>query len=70
MGGSVRVDDLQQAQLDYLFLSSEPFPFSDKHVQELAVHLPNTRIVLVDGEMFWYGARMLQGEQYFKYILR
>ncbi len=46
---TVTIDDLQQAQLDYLFLSSEPFPFSDKHVQELAVHLPNTRIVLVDG---------------------
>ena len=67
---TVTVKDLQQAQLDFLFLSSEPFPFSDKHVKELAVHLPNTRIVLVDGEMFWYGARMLQGAQYFQHFLR
>ena len=67
---TVTVEDLQQAQLDFLFLSSEPFPFSDKHVKELAVHLPNTRIVLVDGEMFWYGARMQQGAQYFQGFLR
>ena len=63
---AVTVEDLQQAQLDYLFLSSEPFPFSDKHVQELAVHLPHTRIMLVDGEMFWYGARMQQAAPYFQ----
>lgn len=67
---TITVDDLQQAQLDYLLLSSEPFPFSDKHVQELAVHLPNTQIVLVDGEMFWYGPRMQQAAQYFHHFLR
>ena len=67
---TVTVDDLQQAQLDYLLLSSEPFPFSDKHVQELATHLPNTQIVLVDGEMFWYGPRMQQAAQYFQQFLR
>ena len=67
---TVTVDDLQQAQLDYLLLSSEPFPFSDKHVQELAMHLPNTQIVLVDGEMFWYGPRMQQAAQYFQQFLR
>ena len=67
---TVTVDDLQQAQLDYLLLSSEPFPFSEKHVKELAVHLPNTRIVLVDGEMFWYGPRMRQAAQYFQQFLR
>ena len=66
---AVTVDDLQQAQLDVLLLSSEPFPFSDKHVKELAVHLPNTRIVLVDGEMFWYGARMQQAAHYFQQFL-
>ena len=67
---TVTVDDLQQAQLDYLLLSSEPFPFSEKHVKELAVHLPNTQIVLVDGEMFWYGPRMQQAAQYFQHFLR
>lgn len=67
---TVTINDLQQAQLDYLFLSSEPFPFRDKHAQELAMHLPNTRIVLVDGEMFWYGARMQQEAQYFQHFLR
>lgn len=61
---SVTIEQLQQAKLDYLFLSSEPFPFQQKHIDELQQHLPRTRIQLIDGEMFWYGAKMAEAATY------
>ena len=61
---TVTVEQLQEAQLDYLLLSSEPFPFQQKHIEELQAHLPNTRIQLIDGEMFWYGAKMVEAATY------
>lgn len=46
-------------EADYVFLSSEPYPFGEKHIEELQNILPNSKIILVDGEMFsWYGSRM------------
>ena len=63
---AVTLAQLADAKLDYVLLSSEPFPFSEKHVQEFQPALPNTRLIFVDGEMFWYGARMLEAARYFK----
>lgn len=52
---------------DYLLLSSEPYPFKEKHRQELQEALPKTKVMIVDGEMFsWYGSRMLQAGDYLK----
>lgn len=51
---------------DYIFLSSEPFPFKEKHIEELQQICPNAEVILVDGEMFsWYGSRLLQAPKYF-----
>lgn len=51
---------------DAIFLSSEPFPFSEKHADEIKALLPESKIVLVDGEMFsWYGSRLLNAPEYF-----
>jgi ABC-type Fe3+-hydroxamate transport system substrate-binding protein len=62
----VSIDDLQTAGCQLLLLSSEPFPFKQKHIDELKTHLPQTKIILVDGEMFsWYGSRMLRAAGYF-----
>lgn len=66
---AVTIEDLQQANLDYLLLSSEPFPFSEKHIAEFERVLPNERMLFVDGEMFWYGARMLEAAHYFQQFL-
>ncbi|WP_261387425.1 helical backbone metal receptor [Chitinophaga pinensis] len=42
-----------------ILLSSEPYPFKEKHIAELAELVPGARIMLVDGEMFsWYGSRL------------
>jgi ABC-type Fe3+-hydroxamate transport system substrate-binding protein len=52
-------DELREIAPDYLLLSSEPYPFKQKHIDEFAELLPDSKILLVDGEMFsWYGSRM------------
>ena len=53
--------------LEYIFLSSEPYPFKEKHIEEIERILPKTQILLVDGEYFsWYGTRLLGAFNYFK----
>jgi ABC-type Fe3+-hydroxamate transport system substrate-binding protein len=62
----VNSEELQAANCELLLLSSEPFPFKQKHIDELQPLLPNTKIILVDGEMFsWYGSRLLRSPEYF-----
>lgn len=52
---------------DFIFLSSEPFPFSQKHIDKLDVNYNTDQIKIVDGEMFsWYGIRNLKAYEYFK----
>ena len=53
-----------------LLLSSEPYPFKQKHIDELRSFLPNTKIILVDGEFFsWYGSRLLKAPEYFTELI-
>lgn len=61
---------LQTQNCQLLLLSSEPYPFKQKHVDELQQELPYTKILLVDGEMFsWYGSRMLNAASYFRRLI-
>ncbi|MGB0896661.1 MAG: ABC transporter substrate-binding protein [Flavobacteriaceae bacterium] len=54
-------------QPDVILLSSEPYPFKEKHILELQQILPQQQILLVDGEYFsWYGTRLLGAFDYFK----
>lgn len=59
-------DSLEELKPDYLLLASEPFPFAEKHKQEFAEFTSTSKPVLVDGEMFWYGAKMTEAVHYFK----
>jgi len=62
----VSLDMLKDADADIILLSSEPYPFKEKHVAELSSTIPDIRIKLVDGEMFsWYGSRLLLAADYF-----
>ena len=62
----ISIEDLRTIDCELLLLSSEPYPFQQKHIDELQHELPETTIMLVDGEMFsWYGSRLLQAPQYF-----
>lgn len=62
----ITIADIRNSGCNYLFLSSEPFPFTQKHADELKAYLPKVKIILVDGEMFsWYGSRLLKAVDYF-----
>ncbi len=61
----------QSIQPDFIFLSSEPFPFEEKHIDSFQEKYPNSKIVLVDGEMFsWYGSRLKDAPRYFQELLK
>ncbi len=66
----INIEDLQIANCQLILLSSEPYPFKQKHIEELSGQLPNCKVVLVDGEMFsWYGSRLLLAPDYFKTLI-
>lgn len=58
---------LANAAPEIILLSSEPYPFKEKHIAEISEFCPNAVIHLVDGEMFsWYGSRLLLAPRYFE----
>lgn len=63
----ITLSDLQKIpDLDFIFLSSEPYPFQQKHIEEIQSELPSVKIILVDGEYFsWYGSRLKYAYTYF-----
>ncbi len=66
----ISIAQLKEAGCRLLLLSSEPYPFNQKHIEGLQAYLPDTKILLVDGEMFsWYGSRLLQAPAYFNKLI-
>lgn len=60
-----------QGDPDLVFLSSEPFPFSQDDAFEIGRFTHHSKTLFVDGEMFsWYGSRLLIAFDYFKKIHR
>lgn len=54
---------------EVILLSSEPYPFKDKHVLEVGRVSNHAKTILVDGEYFsWYGSRLVQAFDYFKQL--
>lgn len=52
-------EDIQELNPEKILLSSEPYPFSNKHLAEVQALWPNVDIQLVDGELHsWYGSRL------------
>ena len=63
----VSPSDIQTADPEIIMLSSEPYPFTQKHLTELSKICPLARLMLVDGELFsWYGSRLVHSAAYFK----
>lgn len=59
--------DVILANPDIIFLSSEPYPFKEKHIQEFALLCPAAQVIVVDGELFsWYGSRLKYTAGYLK----
>jgi ABC-type Fe3+-hydroxamate transport system substrate-binding protein len=62
--------EIEQLNPDYIFLSSEPFPFNKNHLSQIQFKHPNSKVFLVDGEAFsWYGSRLIESISYFKELI-
>jgi len=63
----VNLEALAIQNPEIVLLSSEPYPFKEKHIIEIQDVLPYTKVLLVDGEMFsWYGTHLLQAFDYYQ----
>ncbi len=57
---TVTVDELLDRRPSVVLLSSEPYPFGQRHRDELQALLPGAVVRLIDGELCsWYGSRLL-----------
>jgi iron complex transport system substrate-binding protein len=64
---TLTLQQLRDATPDVVLLSTEPFPFAERHVDELAgkTGIPRERITIVDGELLsWHGSRTPRGILY------
>lgn len=65
----VQLENLKEA--DLIFLSSEPFPFKEKHIAEIQKICINQKIMIVDGEAFsWYGSHLAKCGEYYRNLLK
>lgn len=61
----VQLSDLKP--VDWVLLSSEPYPFSEKHLADFKGIVSPEKICFVDGEYFsWYGSRLIKAFDYFR----
>lgn len=61
---TLRLDEAQ-GQVDRVLLSSEPYPFRERHLAEVRAALPTLPVELIDGEQIsWYGSRAITGLGY------
>lgn len=66
----ISVEAIKERGAKLILLSSEPYPFKEKHLEEIKLQIPGIKILMVDGEMFsWYGSRMIYAAQYFKELM-
>ncbi|RZL69096.1 MULTISPECIES: helical backbone metal receptor [Pedobacter] len=62
----IMLEQLKALSCELILLSSEPYPFKEKHIEEIRAEIPTAKVMLVDGEMFsWYGSRLVKAVQYF-----
>ncbi|SNC67422.1 substrate-binding protein [Hymenobacter gelipurpurascens] len=63
----ISAEQLQAAAPQQILLSSEPYPFSEKHLAEFQQLCPQATIRIVDGELFsWYGCRLQHTAAYLR----
>ncbi|TGE08036.1 ABC transporter substrate-binding protein [Hymenobacter fodinae] len=67
----ISAEQLRKTAPQHILLSSEPYPFSDKHIAEFQALCPQANIQIVDGELFsWYGSRLRHTAAYFQEFLQ
>lgn len=54
-------EELKEIQPDHVLLSSEPYPFKQKHLPDVRRMFKTAQVKLVNGEAYsWYGTRMVK----------
>lgn len=67
----VSAADIRRSNPDVILLSSEPYPFKEKHVAEFKNICPDAEIRIVDGELFsWYGSRLRLAPAYLQSVFK
>ena len=67
----ITMQELSHLSPDVILLSSEPFPFKEKHLADFKRVCPESKILLADGEFFsWYGSRLLKAPDYFRSLVK
>lgn len=62
---------IAEANPQVILLSSEPYPFKEKHIQEFQTICSGAKVIIVDGELFsWYGSRLLSAPAYFSKLIQ
>lgn len=65
----ITAEQLAAAAPERILLSSEPYPFGNKHLAEFQEICPTATIQIVDGELFsWYGSRLQKSAAYFSQL--
>lgn len=65
----IRVEDIQAYRPDLIFLASEPYPFTRDHQALFQQTFPQSKVLLVDGEIFaWYGSHLQGAPRYFQQL--
>ncbi|WP_022823137.1 helical backbone metal receptor [Hymenobacter norwichensis] len=63
----VTTEQLTAAAPQQILLSSEPYPFGEKHIAEFQAICPTAEVRIVDGELFsWYGSRLRHSAAYLR----
>ncbi len=64
----ITAEEIKERGAEYVFLSSEPYPFKKKHIKEIESST-GAQALLVDGALFsWYGSRMIKAFDHFREI--
>jgi iron complex transport system substrate-binding protein len=64
---TITLEQLREAMPNAVLLSTEPFPFAQRHIEEVAARtgIARERILIVDGELLsWHGSRTPRGIVY------
>jgi len=65
----ITAEQLAATSPERIFLSSEPYPFAEKHLAEFQQLCPMAKVEIVDGELFsWYGSRLLKSAEYLRQL--
>ena len=63
-------NQIRELDPELILLSSEPYPFQQKHVKKMQEIHPLAHVLLADGEYFsWFGSRMRAAPEYFNHLM-